>query len=294
MNKLNVLVIGAGLLGSYILRHSSQLGWTMHATYLPGDPPVYVPEAAYYPLDVIRKNDVERIIAHTKPALVIDTAAYCDVDGCEDKPDKSWKVNVEGTRNVFECCSQHAVKMVYISTDYVFDGCSSTRYRESDDCHPLNIYGIHKREAETLVLQEDNLVCRASVIYGQGRKNFVLWVINELKSDRTISVIDDQYNCPTYAGDLAGMIAGLKEQNGIFHTVGSECLNRYELCLKVADVFGLDDGLIRPVPTDQLEQRAQRPGKCDLSTGKVEQISGRKPMSLKAGLQAMKEEKSNG
>lgn len=295
MKNRTVLVIGAGLLGSYIFKHGARLGWDMHGTYLPGDEPLFFfPDVVYDKLDVIRKHDIERIIDTTKPDLVIDTAAYCDVDGCEADPGKSWKINVEGTTNVYDCCRRRSIKMAFISTDYVFDGRSDRQYKEHDACNPLNVYGKHKLEAEKIVLQDNNLVCRTSVIYGSGRPNFVLWVINELRAGRTVTVVNDQYNCPTYAGDLAGMIAGLQEQSGIFHTVGRECLNRYEFALRIAEVFGLDPGTVRPIATGQLKQRARRPVKCDLSIGKIEQITGLKPMSAVEGLRAMKEEEYNG
>jgi dTDP-4-dehydrorhamnose reductase len=214
------------------------------------------------------------------------------VDGCEQDSEKSRLINVEGTKNVAVACNKYGSKMVFISTDYVFDG-EKGDYLESDPVKPLSIYAEHKLEAEKIVLNTNKefLICRPSVIYGWGpTPNFVTWLIGELKSNKKVNIVNDQFSSPTLADDLADMILSLCEKgaSGIFHTTGSDCVNRYDFSKSIAKAFSLDEGLISPITTEELGQKALRPKRCCMNIGKVTKTIGRLPLTSIEGISKMK------
>ena len=288
---MKLLIIGNGLTGSKILQKVVRKGITGIGTWYSTEK-----ETKYkqYKLDKTDKKSVFELFKKIKPNAVVDTGAMHNVDGCEREPEKSRRINVEGTENVAKACDKYDSGMLFISTDYVFDGKSDEKYTETDNPNPTSIYAKHKLEAEKIVLEtiEDAIVIRPSVIYGWDpvKDNFVTWAYKELKKGNNINIIDDQYNNPTLADDLADMIVSLIEDKyiGIYHTAGSECLNRYEFTLKIAEVFGLDKSLVNPIKTKDLNQLAERPMKCCMDINKITKVLKRRPLSPIEGLAEMK------
>jgi len=259
-------------------------------------------------LDKTVRDDVLDLGRRLKPEVVIDTAALHNVDYCEAHRDEAWKVNVEGTRNVADACEEVDAKMIFISTDYVFDG-TKTSYTEEDIPNPLNFYGKTKLEAENLVKEAgvEYAIARTSVIYGwnpgelaglqssSGKSmNFVIWAINKLKKGEEISTVTDQYGSPTYADNLAEALLALSksEREGVYHTAGKTCINRFDFAKRIAEVFELDGGLIKPVTSDAFKQVAERPKRCCLDVSKAERELRVRFLTVEEGLEKMKEQYS--
>lgn len=293
----DILVIGTGLVGRKLIKKIQEKeNLHCYGTYYTTEKDL---DCEQYWLDIRQRQKTFTLIKRINPDLVIDTAALSNVDECEEKPLKSQEINVEGTKNVAEACKKHNVSLIYLSSDYVFSGeASKKKYREEDKPTPVNVYGKHKLQAENIVLDilNDAIVARPSVIYGWNpvKKNFVTWMLDELTQGNEVSIVDDQYNNPTFADDLATILLELylSDASSIYHTVGSKCLNRYEFALQIAEVFNYDDSLIKRIPSSGLKQKAERPKHCCLSIEKTKNALGRPPLSPAEGLRKMKRQSS--
>ena len=151
--------------------------------------------------------EVQKVLSDFSPELVLLPAAMTHVDNCERSPTLAWEVNAEGAMNVALTCRALGAKLLYVSTDYVFNGLKGTKYYEFETPDPVSVYGQTKLEGERVVLDADkhNLVCRVSVLYGWNRRkdNFVTWMIKEMREGREVKLFDDQYVSPTYAPHCA-------------------------------------------------------------------------------------------
>jgi dTDP-4-dehydrorhamnose reductase len=208
-------------------------------------------------------------IIEQRPETIIHAAAYTDVDGCERDPDTAFQVNARGTRLVAEAAARIGARLVYISTDYVFDGMKSEPYSESDPVNPLNVYGRSKLQGEEAVLSvcPESLVVRTSWLYGAHRKNFVKTILHLAAQQPEIRVVSDQQGSPTYARELAVVIAGLlgRGARGIVHAGGEGGCSWYELAAAI-----LEEARIRcrnvPITTADACRLAPRPRYSVLST----------------------------
>lgn len=288
-----VMVIGAsGLLGQHMMGAGNELGLAMTGTYNTVNT-----MAGTIQMDITDPDSVSRGLQAACPELVVLCAAMTNVDQCEREPDTAYKVNMEGALNVAAECRSSGAKMIYISTDYVFNGFKGARYHEFEPADPLSIYAKSKLEGErvTLDASRDNLVCRVSVVYGWnrlGRKdNFVSWIISSLRNGQEVRLYDDQFVSPTYAPAAARDILelGLGKLRGICHTSGPDCLSRYDIGKLVAETFGLDVSLIRAVSTAEMPLLAKRPAVSCLSVDLVESELGRPMVDLRKGLAMMRE-----
>lgn len=245
-------------------------------------------------MDIVDKGMVSKIISDLRPNVIVHAAAETNVDKCENSKKFAWSVNVEGTRNIAESCASVGARLIYVSTDYVFDG-DKGFYTESDSPNPVNYYGLTKLKGEESVrhICKDFVIARPSVLYGwHPRKlNFATWVIDSLRRGRKISVVEDHFNSPTLADNLAEMILRIVEKDlrGIYHTAGEERINRYEFAIKAAKAFELDESLITPLRMGELKVwKARRPRDSSLSVEKVRQQTFVKPVSVCEGLRTMK------
>ena len=250
----------------------------------------------YIRCDITDRQAIYDCILRANPDCVIHTAALTGVDQCEIDREKAWDVNVCGTENVVLACKKLNSKMIHLSSDYVFDG-KNGPYSEEDKPNPINYYGRTKLESEDVVrdLLSNFVIARAMVLYGYlpgVRKNFVTWVVDSLRNGEEISVVTDQYGTPTYADDLAKALLVLFERNGIgiYHTSGSETINRYDFTLRVAEVFQLDSSLIKKTTSDRLKQPAPRPLKSGLRIDKIWRELGVTFSSVMEGLQVLKKQ----
>ncbi|UCE92276.1 MAG: dTDP-4-dehydrorhamnose reductase [Methanobacteriota archaeon] len=290
-----LLVIGAsGLLGSKIVRIASEK-FAVSGTYNPqvDGEDLWRLEA----LDLGSKDDVERLFFKVDPNAVILTAAMTNVDACEREPLVANRVNASGPMIVARACREHGARLVHVSTDYVFDGTKSRKYKETDVPRPISVYGSSKLTGEKAVLSTmpDAAVVRTAVLYGwnpiEGKDNFVTWVLKKLRSNEKVTLFDDQHISPTFADDLADALVGILQQgaSGLFHVCGPDCINRVDSGMMIADAFGLDKNLIVPVRSEAVRLPARRPAYSCLDSSKAEKLLGRKLISLDAGLARMRE-----
>ncbi len=247
-------------------------------------------------LDSTDRASTFKLLEKIKPDCVIDTHSLNNLDQCETNHEEAWRVNVDGAKNVAEACKSFGCNYVFLSTDYVFDG-RKLRYNEKDKPHPLSYLARTKVMVEQMLwtLDVNYIVARTSVIYGRGGLNkvsFALWLIDKLKKDETVKIVSDQLNNPTFADNLAEQIIRLYEKGdtGIFHITGKDCLSRLDFSKEIARTFGLNEKLITPITTPELNQIAVRPGRVNMSTEKVERATGIKTLTVKEGLARLKEQ----
>lgn len=246
-------------------------------------------------LDITNKSEVFGLLQKLKPDILIHVAAETNVDRCEREKNYAWKTNVEGTRNLAEICGKNNAKMVFISTDYVFDG-EKGLYKEKDEPNPINYYGLTKLKGEEELEKNcwDYVIARTSVLYDWSRRklNFATWVIDSLRRNQNIQVVDDHFNSPTLASNLSEALLEIvkKDLSGIYHMAGSERLNRYAFSLRIAEKFNLDAGLIKPIKMSELATWvAKRPKDSSLSLEKAIKKLQTKFLNVQESLNIMKD-----
>lgn len=279
---MKLLIIGAsGQVGGAILRHAPN-GWVVTGTFSGKPKPNLVH------LDVSNRDEVFDLFEKTRPDAAILCAAFTNVDLCETEKERADAVNVLGPRNICDASKKFSSKMVYISTDYVFDG-ENGPYREDDTPNPLGYYAWTKLEGERITAScPAHLIIRTTGVYSADPDslNFVMQVIKRLGAGEAMRVPNDQYGSPALADNLAeGIISLLRlGKTGIYNVAGSDFMDRYSFALLIADVFGLDKRLISPIDTSSLGQKARRPLKAGLVVEKVERETGIKMMGAREGL----------
>ena len=290
----NILVIGgSGLVGNRLIELLTANNNSISATYFSNK--IVHKKCKTFQLDITDSHKVDEVIKCIQPDTVINASGERNTRYCEKNPDEAYKVNVVGTKNIVDACKTINAKLAFISSDLVFDG-TKGRYSEEDEINPLSIYGKQKVMAEEIIKDNlDNwLIARASSIYGwdPGRANFVSWVIDELKNGQEIQIVYDQYVTPIYARSLAYILIRLLENNktGVYHVGEGECLNKYEFVKKIAEVFGFDEKLVKPISSDKLNQNIKTPkGNC-LDLTKIRGELDFRNYNITKGLQAMKKE----
>jgi dTDP-4-dehydrorhamnose reductase len=255
-------------------------------------------EMIYQPIDMAVRSDMHEFLTDIQPDLIINAAAYTDVDKCEEEREKCWNANVRAVENIVESNLNKKTIIVHISTDYVFDG-DNAPYREKDKPNPRGNYARSKMAAENIIRAGhfEYLIIRTQVLYGTGnrlRLNFVTWVIDQLKNNKKTRVVTDQIGNPTYNHDVSeGIYRLLKTNNfGIYHVSGSESISRYDFALKIAKVFDLKKELIESSTTSRLEQKAPRPANSTFVLDKLYNNIGWLPHNAESGLKLLKKELS--
>jgi dTDP-4-dehydrorhamnose reductase len=229
-------------------------------------------------LDITDAALVEAAIAKTDPALVINSAAYNQVDVAEKEPLAAFQVNALAVRNLAMACRQADAQLIHFSTDYVFDGTKGSPYVEADPTHPLGAYAVSKLSGELYAQAylEKALIIRTSGVFGPGglftpRGNFVELMLRLASGGSPIRVVEDHVASPTYAPLLAGRTAELIERNytGVFHVGGGQPISWYEYARMIFELAGLNPEL---KPTNEREYRtaARRPKFSALSNSKLE------------------------
>jgi dTDP-4-dehydrorhamnose reductase len=283
-----VLVIGGtGLVGNALVR-----AWTAKGAPVAAATYHCHASGGFLQLDMQDERKVRALLGEHRPAVVAVPAANPFVDYCELHPEETRKVNVDGTLNVARACADLGARMIFYSSDYVFDGVKGV-YTEEDEPCPINEYGRQKAEAERGVLAADprNLVIRTSGAYGWQwePKNFVLQVKTRLSRGERMKVADDiRYN-PTYVESLAELTVALVSAGagGIFHAVGAEEIVRRDFAVRAAKAFGLDASLIQGVPVSALHSPTPRPKESSLRTDKIRAATGLAPAGVADGLARM-------
>jgi len=205
-------------------------------------------------LDLGDRDSVLQAVTHLAPHVVVHAGAWTDVDGCELDPDRAFRVNALGTRNVVEGARLSAARVVYISTDYVFDGRASRPYVEWDATNPLSAYGRSKLGGESELGPEDTIV-RTSWLCGREGRNFVKTILERASSDQPLRVVDDQHGCPTFTDDLAPVVRrlALERRPGIFHVTNQGVTTWFRLAREVVELAGLDPERVQAIATAELD-----------------------------------------
>lgn len=238
---------------------------------------VLLPERDY--MDLTNFNSIDSLITRFKPDVVFHCAAYTAVDKAEDEEAICYHTNTLATNNITEICEIIGAKLVYISTDYVFDGTKDEPYIEEDKPNPLNVYGRSKLLGEKLVLKYDKtFVVRTSWVFGLNGKNFIKTIINAAKTKKELSVVGDQIGSPTYTKDLAKFLVSLasSDKYGIYHAHNEGYTSWYGLAKYALEVYGIEIP-IKKITTNELNQLANRPLNNILSTDKLKE-NGFKPL----------------
>ncbi|HIH69035.1 MAG TPA: dTDP-4-dehydrorhamnose reductase [Methermicoccus shengliensis] len=280
---------GSGLLGNKIAEIALERGYDVYSGYCNHKPEF----GKAVKFDLTDANSIVRAINDVKPDVIIHTAALTDVDRCEVDKDLAYKINVEGTKIIAEMARKFNSFLIYISTDYVFDG-NKGLYKEEDETNPVNYYGYTKLLGEKYC--QDFCIARTCVIYGakpaSGKVNFALWLINKLENGESVRIVIDQYITPTLNTNLARMLLEIAERKitGIFHLAGATRVSRFEFVKEIARVFGLDESLIIPSRMDEINWIAKRPRDSSLDTSKATKYLNERPYTLSRALKILKEE----
>lgn len=216
-------------------------------------------------LDITNPVNIDEVFSAQKPDIVIHCAAYTNVDKAEEDIENARQINARGTENIAKACKKYDALMVYISTDYVFDGGVNTQrnipYKPLDKTSPLNNYGLTKWEGEEAVRNnlEKYYICRTSWLYGHHGKNFVETMIS-LANKPELKVVDDQIGCPTWTVDLSNAIVKIIETKpyGTYHTCGGGSTSWYGFAKEIFKLANLDVNL-NPCTTDEFPRPAKRP-----------------------------------
>jgi len=223
--------------------------------------------------DIADKEQTQNYILKSKPDVIVHCAAYTAVDKAEDEKEKCYVVNVEGTRNIAEACKKLDAKMVYISTDYVFDGQGIEPQSESKATNPVNYYGQSKEEGEQIVreLLEKYFIVRTSWVYGENDSNFVKTMLRLAHVKDEINVVNDQIGAPTYTKDLAVLVCNMIQTTkyGTYHGVNEGYCSWYEFALAIFEKAGININ-VNPVPTSEYPTKAKRPLNSRLSKDNLE------------------------
>jgi len=279
---------GSGFLGSHIPRMSTK-GFEVFATY--NRHPSKIPGCDLVPLDIRDQQRVISMFERIRPDLVIHTAALANVDYCEDHAEEAWLTNVGGTENVSLASKEVGAKVIYISTDSVFDG-ERGMYAEEDIPAPLNTYAKTKLEGEKMVQRwlPGSIVVRTA-FYGWSRNSsskpsLAEWIVSELRERRILRMFTDVFFSPIFVDNLVEVMMEMhyKGLRGIYHVGGRERCSKHAFGQEIAQLFLLDRSLIRPSSVMEASLRAPRPKDLSLNIAKVSAVVNIRMLDVKGGI----------
>jgi dTDP-4-dehydrorhamnose reductase len=253
----------------------------------------YNPQINNFTMDITSRSETEHTIRKHAPDLIIHTAALAIVDKCEKERDLAWKINVDGTENITTLAKIVKAKVVYLSTEYVFDG-KTGNYTEEDTPHPINFYGKTKVEGEKITAEtlNDYMILRICVLYGvaPNKSTISTRVLDSLKKGDSITLAYDHYSTPTYIETIVQIISKLIQTGaqGIFHIADRTRISRYEFGVQLAKMYRLPSDLVIPSTLKKLATVAQRPPDSSLNTKKIEHTLGETVPTLTESLHKMK------
>lgn len=223
-------------------------------------------------MDITDAEACRRVITASGADAVIHCAAYTAVDAAEDNIELCRRINGEGTRNVAQACKDADIKLMYISTDYVFDGQGTRPWEPDDERHPLNVYGQTKYEGELAVeeLSDKYFIVRIAWVFGVAGKNFIKTMLRLGKERGAVSVVDDQIGSPTYTYDLARLLVDMiqTDKYGRYHATNEGLCSWYEFAKEIFRQAGMDIP-VTPVSSDAFPAKATRPSNSRLNKDKL-------------------------
>ncbi len=269
---MRLLIIGSnGQLGWELCRQGRRQAWDIQGVDLPD-------------FDITNETQVIEQVETVGPQFIVNASAFTAVDKAESEPELAYEVNANGPRKLARVCAIHDIPLIHISTDYVFAGDKKTPYKETDVMAPIGIYGKSKAAGEKAVREElhSHIIIRTAWLYGFYGSNFVKIMLKVGKDHETISVVADQYGCPTYAADLAGAILKIIDQSeatkekkwGTYHYCGKGETTWHgfaEAIFYIArDKTALKVKKVLPIPTDAYPTPAKRPTNSVLDCNRIQ------------------------
>lgn len=239
-------------------------------------------------IDITSLESVERVLTAVRPSVVVNCAAYTDVDGCESNQETAMQVNGEGVAHLAMATRTIGARLVQVSTDYVFDGSKGAPYQEDDAPHPINVYGESKLAGEmNAVFNPDHLIVRTQWLYGLHGKNFVETMLRLGAERDELSVVDDQIGSPTWTVDLAHAILALVEKGcqGVYHAASEGYCSWNVFARAIFQEAGMSV-TVNAMTTEQLNRPAQRPLHSPLECGKLEHDCGYRPQPWRDALRS--------
>ena len=224
-------------------------------------------------MDITDKAQVEAVIKEANPDAVIHCAAYTAVDLAEDNIDLCRRINADGTRNIAEVCKELDIKMIYISTDYVFDGDGTHFWQPDDERNPLNVYGQTKYEGELAVetILEKYYIVRIAWVFGVNGKNFIKTMLNLGKTRDHLTVVNDQIGSPTYTYDLSKLLVDMVETDkyGRYHATNEGLCSWYDFACEIFKQAGYNHVTVSPVSASEYPAKAKRPSNSRMCKDKL-------------------------
>lgn len=284
---MKILVTGsAGLVGSQVVKDLVLTENSVFAGYHNSKPENG--NLVFFSLDApyMITSSIEKI----KPDAIIHLAAMTDVDKCETEKDLAMKINCEATKIIAKEAKKQNAFLIYVSTDYVFDG-EKGQKKESDSPSPVDYYGKSKFEGEKAVMNEAVSWCiaRISTPYGihATKSTFPVWVAKNLNSGKEINVIVDQFTSPTYVPNLSKMLIEImnRKEQGILHVSGATRISRYEFAKLIAEKLDLDQKLLKQGNMDDMNWVAKRPKDSSLDVSNALSMLNEKPQTVEQGLE---------
>ncbi len=233
-------------------------------------------------LDITDPMQTEKEIRLLRPEVVINVAAFTDVDGCESQRERAFSVNADGAGHVARGCRSAGARLIHLSTDYVFDGTSRVPYTEESPPRPLNVYGESKLRGEQSIQETggNHLILRTAWLYGRQGKNFVDTILRLASRQEELRVIDDQRGPPTFTRDLSRAMAQLldKDVRGILHVTNSGSCSWFEFTQKILKTKRIPGREIQviPISSRELNRPARRPSNSVLDCSRFQKITGAK------------------
>lgn len=258
---MKILITGAqGMLGSALVGAVTGAHWESVPMDLEG-------------MDITDLDSVNWVISECVPDVVVNCAAYTDVDGAQEHRSVAWEVNTRGVEHLVTACNRSEARLVQISTDYVFDG-TQEEYCEDAERSPINYYGNTKAEAEEIIQAQSHAyqIIRTAWLYGPHGKNFVDTIKDKAETLPELTVVSDQIGSPTYTLDLANKIVALQnEADGVYHVTNSGCCSWFSFAEEIVRLCG-SDCTVTPCSTDRILRPAQRPRFSVLHNTKTRQL----------------------
>ena len=287
---MNLIIGASGFVGNEIFNQLKAEGKPLKGTYNSNIKP------ELYKLNMVSQEEVKLAFKKFKPRNIYMPAFIPGVDYCESN-DKPNEINQLGVSNVVKACREFNSRLIFYSTDYIFDGVSGP-YLETDIPNPINRYGRTKIICENLVKQLPSyLIIRTTVVFGYNpeSKNFLMTLTKDLKNQILKRIPNDQIGSPTHVKDLAKFSIELVEENknGIYNIAGPDLCSRYAFALKIARSFELNENLVKPISTEQLNQPAKRPLKAGLKIDKIRIEINANPSGIDKVLDAIKKYNNN-
>jgi dTDP-4-dehydrorhamnose reductase len=258
---MKILVTGFnGQLGYDVVKEGTRLGFDMIGT-------------TSKDLNITDESKVTSLVEEIRPDVIIHCAAYTAVDNAEDDREKCWSVNVKGTKYIAEAAKYAGAKLIYISTDYVYEGVGNEPYKESDEPNPTGYYGLTKYEGEKIVqsLIDESFIIRISWVFGINGNNFIKTMLRLAETRNELNVVGDQFGSPTYTSDLAKLLIEMtqSDKSGIYHASNEGFCSWAEFA---NEIFRLAEKQVKvnSITTEEYSTRAIRPKNSRMSKQKLE------------------------